>query len=160
MTDGAPVTLHATAVGLALDRDGPLVGVLITGASGLGKSVLTLNLIEQCPWRRTSLVGDDVVEIFAQSQAPWARGFGPMAGQIEVRGFGPVPVRTKPAIALGFVLALQIERPPRLYTPQMKGLAPTPWSLPQVPFWCEDAASHPARVRVIARTILAGQIPL
>lgn len=162
------MTLHATAVALALDRDGPLIGVLITGVSGLGKSSLAIALIEQCPWRRTALVADDVVEVTAVGNSWVARATGPMTGQIEVRGFGPVPVRAVKAARLHFALAVQAERPPRLYTRQdmtagqevgQKAAMPPMANLLRVPFWAENAAIYHARVRIIARAILAGQIP-
>ncbi|MEL6111512.1 MAG: hypothetical protein AAFR20_01795 [Pseudomonadota bacterium] len=158
------MTLHATAVALALDRDGPLIGVLITGVSGLGKSSLAIALIEQCPWRRTALVADDVVEVTAVGNRWVARATGPMTGQIEVRGFGPVPVRAVKAARLHFALAVQAERPPRLYTrqdmtPGQEAAMPPMANLLRVPFWAENAAIYHARVRIIARAILAGQIP-
>jgi serine kinase of HPr protein (carbohydrate metabolism regulator) len=73
--------------------------VLLTGASGSGKSDLALRLIEG----GASLIADDVSELYCQDQRLWVR-FPDLApaglrGRLEVRGLGIMPVRlsTEPA---------------------------------------------------------------
>ncbi len=151
---------HAVAVAVAVDADGPLAGVLILGPPGSGKSSLALALIDHCPFRRTALVADDAVE-FDRSDggAPVAHAPAPIRGLIEVRGFGPAPVRTVGAavIVAAFDLAGDRSRTP----------APGQWrpdafaiAAPLYPFAWETAqAAAPARLRTIIASILGGQMP-
>lgn len=79
---------QASAVAVAVDRDGPLCGVLLTGIPGSGKSSLLARCLEVCPWQRTRLIGDDAVRLM-----PSDRGvlLGPpprIAGLLEMRGVG------------------------------------------------------------------------
>jgi len=82
------MNLHATGVVLA-DR-----GILITGPSGSGKSALALLLIDRFAQRRTfaRLVSDDQLLLSAHAGRLLCRAPEPIAGLIEVRGLGPVPV--------------------------------------------------------------------
>ncbi|MCC5969398.1 MAG: HPr kinase/phosphatase C-terminal domain-containing protein [Pararhodobacter sp.] len=75
----APPNLHASAIAF-----GPQAGVLITGPSGSGKSTLALSLIDQ----GAQLVADDQTLIARVDAALFARAPQPIAGLIEVRGFG------------------------------------------------------------------------
>ncbi len=147
--------IHATALALAVDADGPLAGVLLLGPSGAGKSALALAAIEDCPWRRTALVADDAVEIQAKGGRATASARAPVKGLIEVRGFGPAPVRAAPSAALvaAFDLAAPAERLPEPGAyPLGEGL-----SLPLYPF--KPGEAGPARLRVAVRSILGGQTP-
>ncbi|MCB2098091.1 MAG: hypothetical protein KDE05_10690 [Parvularculaceae bacterium] len=155
MTD--PV--HAVALAVAVDPDGPLVGALILGASGAGKSALALSVIEGCPFRRSSLVADDAVLVDATGERLIASAPGRIAGLIEVRGFGPTLIRTIPAIALRFAvdLAAPVERVAAARSFSLARAAP---SIPLYPFaWrgAEWTAAH--RLRRIAVAILGGQNP-
>ena len=147
--------VHATALALAVDADGPLAGVLLLGASGAGKSLLALAAIENCPWRRTALIADDAVEIKLQAGRPVASARAPTKGLIEVRGFGPARARALAAapLAAAFDLSAPAERLPEagLYSPG-EGL-----SLPLYPFAPGEAG--PARLRAAVRSILGGQTP-
>lgn len=165
-------TLHGVAIALAVDHDGPLVGIILTGASGVGKSTLALSLIEACPWRRTALVSDDVIEIDAVNDALWGSAPGAIAGLIEIRGVGPVRIAFQSKVKLALAFACQLDPPERLpnraFVPieasvvseaskASKGLA---ISLPQFPIWlarngAPDAASQ---IRLVTRSVLAGQI--
>jgi serine kinase of HPr protein (carbohydrate metabolism regulator) len=80
-----PINLHATAV--VLGRH----GVLIAGASGAGKSALALHLIERCRAAGVfaTLVADDQVWVAALGGRLVAEAPAPIAGLVEVRGFGP-----------------------------------------------------------------------
>ncbi len=77
-----PRTLHGTVVAL----DG--LGVLLIGPSGSGKSDLALRLVE-AGWR---LVADDRVVIDLVDGRPTASAPALLAGLIEARGVGIVPV--------------------------------------------------------------------
>ncbi len=74
--------MHATCVAL----DG--AAVLLRGPSGAGKSDLALRMIE----RGARLVADDQVELAAESGRLVARAPAAIAGRMEVRGVGIVPV--------------------------------------------------------------------
>lgn len=80
MSGAAPETLHASAVAVG-GR-----GVLITGASGSGKSALALDLIS----RGAVLVADDGVSVRALPEGGglWMSAPAAIAGQIEARGIG------------------------------------------------------------------------
>lgn len=145
--------LHATVVALAVDADGPLAGVLILGASGAGKSSLALTMIEGCPFRRTALVADDQVLIDASGAASAPKA---LHGLIEVRGFGPAPVRTvdRAPLVLAVDLGLETERTP---LPQRLEVAPGA-VVPHHPFrWTGADAAAAHRLRVMVRQFLCGQ---
>ena len=86
----APLTLHATCVAV----DGR--GLLITGASGRGKSGLALQLMAL----GAALVADDRVTLWLEDTQVMADAPAPISGLIEARGVGllhatpagPVPV--------------------------------------------------------------------
>lgn len=150
----ASTRLHATAIALAVDADGPLAGVLILGPSGVGKSSLALTTIESCPCRRTALIADDQVLIDASGAASAPKALQDL---IEVRGFGPVRMRTaaRARLILAVDLGMETERVP---SPQWREVAPSV-AVPHYPFrWtgAEAAAAH--RLRVMVRQVLCGQI--
>ncbi len=157
MTDpNSKSLLHATAIALAVDADGPLAGVLILGPSGAGKSSLALAAIEGCPFARTALVADDQVSIAACDGGLIASAPPALKGLIEVRGFGPAPVRSASAATLLFAVDLgtQAERvsPPgslKVTGDRFLPLHPFRW------IGAEAAAAH--RLRVMARQVLCGQ---
>lgn len=78
------INVHGTAVLL----DGG--GVLITGSSGSGKSLLALDLIENGlpDGRRATLIADDRVEIRAHGSGLVLSAPRAIKGMIELRGFG------------------------------------------------------------------------
>jgi hypothetical protein len=145
--------LHATAIAVAVDPDGPLAGALLLGPSGSGKSLLALAAIECCPFRRTALVADDQVFFAANGEATAHKS---LKGRIEVRGYGPACIRAldRTTIIAAFDLGAAAERVPQ---PQIRKLAPG-LSVPIYPFlWtgAETAAAH--RLRLIVRQVLCGQ---
>lgn len=79
-------SVHATCIAI----DGQ--GVLLRGPSGCGKSDLALRLID----RGARLVADDRVVLTVEDGALIAAAPPVLAGLLEVRGLGPLPV---PALA-------------------------------------------------------------
>ncbi|KQR83903.1 HPr kinase/phosphorylase [Sphingomonas sp. Leaf343] len=82
MTSLSSETLHATSVAI----DGR--AVLIEGRSGSGKSDLALRLID----RGAVLVSDDYTVLVRRDGRLMARPPATIAGRIEVRGLGIVPM--------------------------------------------------------------------
>lgn len=145
--------IHATAIALAVDPDGPLAGLLLLGPSGAGKSSLALAAMESCPFRRTALVADDQVIVAANGEASAPKA---LQGLIEVRGFGPAHLRAldRTKIIAAFDLGRAVERLP---TPQWREFAPGLRVLVYPFRWtgAEAAAAH--RLRVMVRQVLCGQ---
>lgn len=94
--------LHATCIAIG-GR-----GVLLTGASGAGKSDLALRLID----RGATLVGDDGVEVEARDGRLHARPGPNIKGQMEVRGLG---ILNFPWVEIPLALAIALDQPvPRM----------------------------------------------
>lgn len=151
--------IHAVAIAVAVDADGPLAGALILGPSGAGKSSLALSIIEACPFQRTALVADDAVLIEADNAFLRARSPDRIKGLIEIRGYGPAPVRTAPAIHLIAAIDLggAAERAPapKEFRPLGNALG-----LPLYPFfWRGGEATAAHRLRRMIVSILDGQMP-
>jgi len=130
------LTLHATCVAVGEH------GVLITGPSGSGKSDLALRLIDD----GARLVADDLTTVRAEDGTPVALAPPRLAGKIEVRGIGILPVPSAPRVRLAIEIALapsaKIERLPEPETTDYLGV-----SLPRYaidPF----TASAAAKVRL------------
>lgn len=100
------IRLHATCI----DCNGH--GVLITGRSGSGKSDLALRLID----RGARLVSDDYTELAVIDGRLIARAPREIAGLIEVRGVGIVPMDAvaETDIVLNIVLDMGVSRLPEL----------------------------------------------
>ncbi len=127
--------VHATTLDIAG------LGVLILGASGVGKSDLALRLIAD----GALLVADDQTLVEARGDELWATPPATIAGLIEARGVGIVPT----GIKLGTRLALAVEfadQPERM--PERRS-----WSLPggklDIPLIALNPfeASAPAKLR-------------
>jgi len=102
------VTLHASCVAIR-GR-----GVLLTGASGAGKSDLALRLID----RGAILVGDDGIVIEARGGRLHARPGPNIEGQMEVRGIGIVAFPWEEApLALAVALDQPVPRMPEELLP-------------------------------------------
>jgi serine kinase of HPr protein (carbohydrate metabolism regulator) len=102
----ARVLVHATSVALA-DAAKPFggqrdIGVLIMGDSGSGKSDVALRLIAM----GARLISDDQTALFAHQGHLFAEAPPSLAGIMEVRGVGIVPVVPAPPTAM--VLAVQL----------------------------------------------------
>jgi serine kinase of HPr protein (carbohydrate metabolism regulator) len=113
--------LHGTVAA----RWSPGVGwraALITGPSGAGKSDLTLRLIG-CGWR---LVADDYAHVTASGGCLYALAPETIAGRMEVRGLGIVPVCARGLTRLALVVDLvegPVERLPEPASRTLEGVA-------------------------------------
>jgi len=139
--------LHATCVAIGG------AAVLLRGPSGAGKSDLALRLIEE----GARLVADDQVLLAAEGGRLTARAPTPIAGQIEVRGIGIVPVATEESAPVALVADLvspgEIERLPTPAAETILGVA-----LPCIalaPF----EASAPAKLRLALARAAANMPP-
>ena len=115
MPDPSSETLHATAVAI----DG--AAVVIEGRSGAGKSDLALRLID----RGAVLIADDRVLIVRVGKQLVARAPATLAGTIEVRGLGmiPVPHVAEAPVALIVRLANEDQRLPERRVRRVAGVA-------------------------------------
>lgn len=75
-------------------------GILLIGASGKGKSTGALALIE----KGAILIADDYVDITIQNDAVLAVCPASIAGKIEVRGVGVVPMKHLPQTTIDLVI--------------------------------------------------------
>ena len=96
-------TLHATCI--AIGRR----GVLLTGASGAGKSDLALRLID----RGAQLVSDDGVVVGLHDGRLIASAPATIANKLEVRGVGIVAMEAAPSAHVALVVALD-QQPNRM----------------------------------------------
>ena len=115
-----PPHLHASAVAF-----GPNGGVLITGASGMGKSSLALALIE----RGAQLVADDQTLVIRSGPAVFARAPRAIAGLIEARGFGLIRLHPRPLARLRLVIDLSRPETRRLPPDETRTIAGVPLPL-------------------------------
>lgn len=135
------LVLHGTVVRW-LER-----GILITGASGAGKSDLALRLIEQ----GAVLVADDLVTLDIDDDRLLARPYGP-SGLIELRGLGIFRLPAVPSTTLDLRLELspqaeEIGRLPPPATRQHLGIA----------LACHGLDPRPASATARLRTLLQGE---
>ncbi|HEV2082254.1 MAG TPA: HPr kinase/phosphatase C-terminal domain-containing protein [Brevundimonas sp.] len=105
--------LHATCV--ALFGPAGWTGVLLTGASGSGKSDLALRLIHG----GARLVADDATLVWRDGEALHAACPDTIAGRMEVRGLGIVAAPSRTVVRLGLVVACVGHPPERLPEPQV-----------------------------------------
>jgi RNase adaptor protein for sRNA GlmZ degradation len=136
--------MHATCVAL------PGGAVLLRGPSGAGKSDLALRLIEG----GARLVADDQVLLAAENHALVARAPEPIAGRLEVRGLGIVPVATAAEATVRLLADLvapdAVERMPEAEAERILGIA-----VPRVAL-APLEASAPAKLRLaLARAVAA-----
>ena len=109
--------LHASAV--VLGR----TGLLVTGPSGSGKTALCLRLTAACRAEGVfaRLVADDQVLLAERSGRLVATAPRPIAGLVELRGLGPTPVMTLPAMVADRLVRLT-PTAPRLAEPGLERL--------------------------------------
>jgi HPr kinase/phosphorylase len=127
-------------------------GVLLLGESGSGKSDLALRLIDA----GARLVADDRTDLHRDGARLIASAPATIAGRIEVRGLGIVPVahvaRTLIALAVDLVAPDRVERMPAA---QSRG-----WLGIDVPLVALNPfeASAAAKVRLAAREATRGRL--
>ena len=140
--------VHATVVAI----DG--VGVMLRGESGGGKSDLALRLVD-CG---ALLVADDRCDLRLEGGRVIAEAPRSLAGLLEVRGVGVLPVPATPRAPLALVVDLvpadRIERLPPAATCALLGT--------EVPLLSLAAfeSSTAAKVRLAARHAARGIMPL
>lgn len=103
---GLRETRHATTVAIGGHA------VLIEGPSGSGKSDLALRLID----RGAVLVSDDYTDLAVIDGTLVASAPATIAGRMEVRGIGIVPVAHLPSAPVAMLVSLA-DREPRLPDP-------------------------------------------
>ncbi len=97
----APTYVHATVAVIGE------AGVLVRGRSGIGKTALALALVGNAPDGATAaLVGDDRIGLTAAGRCLVARPHPLIAGMVEIRGVGIVPVAHAPACVVRLVVDL------------------------------------------------------
>ena len=122
------MTLHATAVGIGGRA------VLLTGPSGSGKSDLALRLID----RGATLIADDRVALTRVGERLFAAPPATIAGLIEVRGVGIVPLRHVAGVAVALVVDLAAA-PDRLPAATSVTLAGVP--IPRIALVAHEASA-------------------
>ena len=134
------VNIHASCVAIVGK------GVLILGASGTGKSDLTLRLIDE----GASLVADDRCELFVRAGKLCARAPASIAGLLELRGIGIIALPHAAATRVAMAVRLRAGAQARL--PKLTFYAP-PASLGprgKVPLIVVNAAAPSASARIRA----------
>ncbi len=149
--NGDTQAIHATALAHEAGGAGLPEGLLLRGPSGAGKSDLALRLIDRGGWR---LVADDRV-VLTQTASGLALGApAAIAGRLEVRGVGIVPVETAAAARLALVVDLvRREAVPRLPAPETVALGGQ--AVPHLRLHAFDAAT-PAKIALAFRLLAAG----
>ena len=101
------MTVHATAIVVGE------TGVLIRGPSGSGKSTLAREVIaaSNAEGRFSRLVADDRVALSFPGRHAVARPVPPLAGLLEIRGIGLVPVPYEPAALIQLVVDISDDVP-------------------------------------------------
>ena len=111
-------------------------GVLIEGPPGSGKSSLALALID----RGAVLVGDDGVSLAARGEQLLASPAPHIAGLLEVRNVGLLPVPAVSDIPVALVLMLDPDAP--RFIEQAEAAARAGITLPLVRLWPDSPVLH------------------
>ena len=125
-------TLHASTVAI----DGR--GVMLEGPSGAGKSDLALRLID----RGAVLVSDDYTVLARSGDTLVASAPPTIAGRIEVRGVGILPVASVSEVPIALLVRLTAEVD-RLPEPGTRSIAGVP-----IPEIAVDPHQHSAPIKV------------
>ena len=146
MDQTKPLQIHASCVELGG------IGILLLGDSGSGKSDLALRLIDA----GARLVADDRTDLHRDGERLIASVPAAIAGRIEVRGLGIVPVAHVARAPVGLAVDLVgPERIERLPSPRFRTWLGTDVQLLALnPF----EASAAAKVRLAAREATRGRL--
>lgn len=125
-------TLHASTVAI----DGR--GVMLEGPSGAGKSDLALRLID----RGAVLVSDDYTVLARSGDTLIASAPPTIAGRIEVRGVGILPIANVAQIPISLLVRLTTEVE-RLPEPAVRSIVGVP--IPEIAI---DPHQHSAPIKV------------
>lgn len=140
------IQIHASCVELGG------TGVLLLGESGSGKSDLALRLIDA----GGRLVADDRTDLHRKGDKLMASSPAPIAGRIEIRGVGIVPLTHVAEAVVGLAINLvapdRVERLPAAQSRSWLGIDVPLLAL--APF--ESSAA--AKVRVAAREAAQGRL--
>ena len=126
---GLPERAPANAVNrhcCVVEVDG--TGVMLTGDAGSGKTSLALGLIEQAKLQGLDahFVADDQALVWAEGGRLMAQVPEPIAGKVEIRGFGIDTIAFKSATAIGLAGALvaddRIDRMPEARSIRLLGV--------------------------------------
>ncbi|RDJ26719.1 aldolase [Bosea caraganae] len=112
--EGASERVHASAVAIGE------AGLLVRGASGTGKSFLSLALLAVAKQQGlfARLVGDDRIALSARAGRLIARPVSPLEGLVERRGLGLTPEPHLPAAVIRLVVDCIGEEPERMPEPE------------------------------------------
>jgi HPr kinase/phosphorylase len=113
-------------------------GILVTGASGAGKSRLVLELAALRPAEPVRLVADDRVRVSPAGGRLVARPAASFLGMIEVRGIGMAEMGAMPSAVIRCVVKLQSEEPPRMPDGFPQAVEIEGISLPAMPLMLGD----------------------
>lgn len=102
MSDKPPVNMHATGLVVAG------AGVIVSGASGSGKSSLAFELLERAraTGRFSCLVADDQILLSGHAGGLVMLAPAPIAGLAEMRGFGVARIDHEPSAVVDLMVEL------------------------------------------------------
>ncbi|MDE1914650.1 MAG: HPr kinase/phosphatase C-terminal domain-containing protein [Sphingomonadales bacterium] len=115
--------------------------MLITGATGIGKSSLALALID----RGARLVGDDGVALEMREGVLYASPAPATRGLMEVRGVGIVPMPVAEQVPVALIVRLSTDGPRYVEDSPHEAVLGT--SLPVITLW-PDASVLPLRAEL------------
>jgi HPr kinase/phosphorylase len=108
MSGAAGATVHATAFTIGA------TGLIVTGASGAGKSLLAAGVAALWPYDPVRLVADDRMRLAAAGGRLVARPVDGFIGMVELRGIGMALLPAMPSTVIRGVVALEPADPPRM----------------------------------------------
>jgi len=135
-SSAAPTVLHATTVARRSASAG-WRGVLLQGRSGVGKSDLALRAAT-ADWR---IVADDRSLVFRSGAGLFARAPKTIAGLVEARGLGVLPIRRLEVVQVVLVIdcveqANRLERVPEWDMVEILGVC-----LPSIGLFAREASA-------------------
>ena len=135
-------------------------GVLVRGPSGSGKTSLILALVEhaRAGGGFARLVADDRTLVVRHGDRLVARPHPALAGRVERRGLGLLPVTHEPACVVDLVVDLVLDGPERMPLPSSLQCKIAGVALPRVALAARSCLLD-AVLLVAAATTMAGTAP-